>query len=383
LIAGGMMLTKQLACLKIGNINMLNYLIRRLLLIIPTLFVILTINFFIVQVAPGGPVDQALAMIENGSQAGQGLLPGSISSSTSIEQYKNESSYRGSRGLDPQVVAMIEKQYGFDKPIFERYVDTIKKYISFDFGNSFFKSESVLGLIVKSLPVSISLGLWSTLIVYLISIPLGIRKAVKEGSIFDFWTSTLIIIGYAIPPFLLAVLLIVVFAGGSYWDIFPLRGLISNHFEQLDFWGKVKDYAWHICLPTIAMVIGGFASLTMLTKNSFLDEIRKQYVITARAKGLSERKIIYKHVFRNATLLIISGFPAAFVGILFTGSLLIEIIFSLNGLGLLGYEAIIQRDYPVIFGSLYIFTLIGLITQLLSDLSYMMIDPRIDFEAHK
>ncbi|OCG07444.1 microcin ABC transporter permease [Gilliamella sp. wkB178] len=360
---------------------MLNYFIRRLLLIIPTLFVILTINFFIVQVAPGGPVDQALSMIENGPQTGQGLLPGGGSAAVPLQQPKNESNYRGSRGLDPQIVAMIEKQYGFDKPIMERYLETLKKYVLFDFGNSFFKNESVLGLIAKSLPVSISLGLWSTIIVYLISIPLGIRKAVKDGSTFDFWSSTLITIGYAIPPFLLAVLLIVLFAGGSYWDIFPLRGLVSNHFEQLDLWGKVKDYAWHICLPTIAMVVSGFASLTMLTKNSFLDEIRKQYVITARAKGLSERQILYKHVFRNATLLIISGFPAAFVGILFTGSLLIEIIFSLNGLGLLGYEAIIQRDYPVIFGSLYIFTLIGLITKLLSDLSYMMIDPRIDFEV--
>ena len=360
---------------------MLNYLIRRLIFIIPTLFVILTINFFIVQVAPGGPVDQALAMIENDANGGQSLLPGGESTASSSLHQKNESNYRGARGLDPQVVAMIEKQFGFDKPLFERYIDTLKNYLSFDFGNSFFKSESVLGLIAKSLPVSISLGLWSTIIVYMISIPIGIRKAVKDGSAFDFWSSMLIIIGYAIPAFLLAVLLIVLFAGGSYWDIFPLRGLISNNFDQLDFWGKVKDYAWHICLPTIAMVISGFASLTMLTKNLFLDEIRKQYVITARAKGLSERQILYKHVFRNATLLIVSGFPAAFVGILFTGSLLIEIIFSLNGLGLLGYEAIIQRDYPVIFGSLYIFTLIGLITKLLCDLSYMVIDPRIDFEA--
>lgn len=360
---------------------MLNYLIRRLIFIIPTLFVILTINFFIVQVAPGGPVDQALAMIENDANSGQSLLPGGENTASSSLHQKNESNYRGARGLDPQVVAMIEKQFGFDKPLFERYIDTLKNYLSFDFGNSFFKSESVLGLIAKSLPVSISLGLWSTLIVYMISIPLGIRKAVKDGSAFDFWSSMLIIIGYAIPAFLLAVLLIVLFAGGSYWDIFPLRGLISNNFDQLDFWGKVKDYAWHICLPTIAMVISGFASLTMLTKNLFLDEIRKQYVITARAKGLSERQILYKHVFRNATLLIVSGFPAAFVGILFAGSLLIEIIFSLNGLGLLGYEAIIQRDYPVIFGSLYIFTLIGLVTKLLCDLSYMVIDPRIDFEA--
>ncbi|QYN42788.1 microcin C ABC transporter permease YejB [Gilliamella sp. ESL0443] len=360
---------------------MLNYFIRRLLLIIPTLLIILTINFFIVQIAPGGPVDQALSMIENGPEAGQTLLPGSETSPTILKEEKKQSNYQGGRGLDPEIVAMIEKQYGFDQPIWERYINTLKQFIQFDFGNSFFKSESVLSLIAKSLPVSISLGLWSTLIIYLISIPLGIRKAVKDGSIFDFWTSTLIIIGYAIPAFLLAVLLIVLFAGGSYWDIFPLRGLISNNFEQLDFWGKVKDYCWHICLPTIAMVVSGFATLTMLTKNSFLDEIRKQYVVTARAKGLSERQIMYKHVFRNATLLIVSGFPTSFVGILFTSSVLIEAIFSLKGLGLLGYEAIIQRDYPVIFGSLYIFTLIGLLTKLLSDLTYMLIDPRIDFEA--
>ncbi|MDF7666369.1 microcin C ABC transporter permease YejB [Orbaceae bacterium ESL0727] len=360
---------------------MLNYFLRRLLLIIPTLFVILTINFFIVQIAPGGPVDQAIALLENGPQAASNALSSSDSPALQPLTNQHDSTYRGARGLDPQIVSLIEKQYGFDKPIFERYLSTLKNFLLFDFGNSFFKSESVLGLIINSLPVSISLGLWSTLLVYLISIPLGIRKAVKDGSKFDFWSSTIIIIGYAIPPFLLAVLLIVLFAGGSYWDLFPLRGLVSANFDQLDNWGKIKDYAWHICLPTISMVIGGFASLTMLTKNSFLDEIRKQYVVTARAKGLSERKILYKHVFRNATLLIVSGFPTAFVGILFTGSLLIEIIFSLHGLGLLGYEAIIQRDYPVIFGSLYIFTLIGLITKILSDLMYMLIDPRIDFEA--
>jgi len=291
------------------------------------------------------------------------------------------SKFTGARGLDPQIIAEIEKQYGFDKPIWQRYIETIKNFISFDFGNSFFKSESVTGLMIKSLPVSISLGLWSTLLVYFISIPLGIRKAVKDGSKFDFWSSVVIIIGYAIPAFLLAVLLIVLFAGGSYFSLFPLRGLISFNFDQLSTWGKICDYFWHICLPTIAIVVSGFASLTMLTKNSFLDEIRKQYVVTARAKGLNEKQILYRHVFRNATLLIVSGFPAAFVSILFTGALLIEIIFSLNGLGLLGYEAIIQRDYPVIFGSLYIFTLIGLVTKLLSDLTYMLIDPRIDFEA--
>lgn len=355
---------------------MLNYFIRRLLLIIPTLLVILTINFFIVQIAPGGPVDQTIAMIQMGEGTGQGILSGGENISVNTTQL-----YRGSRGLDPEIIAAIEKQYGFDKPLWQRYFDTIKNFVCFDFGNSFFKSDSVINLIINSLPVSISLGLWSTLLVYLISIPLGIHKAIKDGSRFDFWTSVIIIIGYAVPSFLLAVLLIVLFAGGSYWDIFPLRGLVSANFEQLDTWGKIKDYIWHIFLPTIAMAIGGFASLTMLTKNSFLDEIRKQYVITAKAKGLSERQILYRHVFRNATLLIVSGFPAAFIGILFTGALLIEFIFSLNGLGLLGYEAIIQRDYPVIFGSLYIFTLIGLITKLITDLIYVLIDPRINFEA--
>lgn len=356
---------------------MLSYLIRRLLLIIPTLLIILTINFFIVQIAPGGPVDQAITMLEMGPQSGQGLLPGSEIQSIS----RHNELYRGAKGLDPQIIAAIEKQYGFDKPIWQRYIDTIKNFVCFDFGDSFFKSESVIGLIIKSLPVSISLGLWSTLLIYFISIPLGIRKAVRDGSKFDFWSSMVIIVGYAIPSFLLAVLLIILFAGSRYFDLFPLRGLLSANFAELDTWGKVKDYFWHLFLPTIAMVVSGFASLTMLTKNSFLDEIRKQYVVTARAKGLSEKQILYRHVFRNATLLIVSGFPAAFIGILFTGALLIEIIFSLNGLGLLGYEAIIQRDYPVIFGTLYIFTLIGLVTKLITDLTYMLIDPRIDFEG--
>lgn len=356
---------------------MLGYIIRRLLLIIPTLLAILTLNFFVVQIAPGGPVDQAIAMIEMGIDSGQNILPNSERVVISNENQL----YRGSRGLDPQIIAAIEKQYGFDKPIWQRYIDTLKNYIFFDFGNSFFKSDSVINLIVKCLPVSISLGLWTTLLVYLISIPLGIRKAVKDGSSFDFWSSVIIIVGYAVPAFLLAILLIVMFAGGNYWDIFPLRGLISSEFEQFDIWGKIKDYFWHICLPTLAMVIGGFASLTMLTKNAFLDEINKQYVITARSKGLSERQTLYRHVFRNATLLIISGFPAAFIGIIFTESLLIEVIFSLHGLGLLGYEAIIQRDYPIIFGTLYIFTLIVLVTKLITDLTYMLIDPRIDFEA--
>ncbi|WP_392566731.1 microcin C ABC transporter permease YejB [Utexia brackfieldae] len=360
---------------------MLHYLIRRLLLVIPTLLAILTINFFVIQIAPGGPVDQAIAIMEMGPQSG-GLLPGSESSMpVASKSATQESQYRGARGLDPQIIAQIKQQYGFDKPIWQRYLDTLKNYLSFNFGDSFFKSDSVLGLIWKSLPVSLSLGLWSTLLVYLISIPLGIKKAVKDGSRFDVWSSIMIIVGYAVPAFLLAVLLIILFAGGSYWDLFPLRGLVSNNFDTLSLWGKVKDYLWHITLPTIAIAIGGFATLTMLTKNAFLDEIQKQYVVTARAKGLSERQILYRHVFRNATLLIVSSFPAAFISLFFTGSLLVEIIFSLNGLGLLGYEAVLQRDYPIIFGSLYIFTLIGLLTSIISDLTYMLIDPRIDFEA--
>lgn len=361
---------------------MLHYFVRRLLLIIPTLLAILTINFFVVQIAPGGPVDQAIAMLELGPQTGSGLLPGNETiTASALHNDINDSQYRGARGLDPQVIEQIKIQYGFDKPIWERYIDTLKNFLTFDFGDSFFKSQSVIGLIWQSLPVSLSLGLWSTLIIYMISIPLGIKKAISDGSRFDFWSSAIIIIGYAVPSFLLALLLIILFAGGSYWNIFPLRGLISANFEQLDIWGQIKDYFWHICLPTIAMVISGFATLTMLTKNSFLDEIRKQYVITARAKGLSERQVLYKHVFRNATLIIVSNFPVVFIGMFFTGSLLVEIIFSLNGLGLLGYEAVLQRDYPVMFGTLYIFTLIGLVTSILSDLAYMLIDPRIDFEA--
>lgn len=361
---------------------MINYLFRRLLYVIPTLFAILTINFFIIQIAPGGPVDQAIANLERGNDSTK-LSSGSQIHSISNPEYitKQESTYRGARGLDPQIIDQIKKQYGFDKPIMQRYIDTINNYLRFNFGQSFFKSESVIDLIWHRLPVSLSLGLWSTLLVYMISIPLGIKKAISAGSRFDIWSSIVIIIGYAVPSFLLAILLIIVFAGGSYWEWFPLRGLVSYDFIELSNWDKIKDYLWHMVLPTLTMSVGGFATLTMLTKNSFLDEIGKQYVITARAKGLSEKQILYHHVFRNATLLIVSSFPAAFINLFFTGSLLVEIIFSLNGLGLLGYEAILQRDYPVIFGTLYLFTLIGLITSIISDLIYMLIDPRIDFEA--
>lgn len=359
------------------------YLLRRLLLIIPTLWAIITINFFIVQIAPGGPVDQAIANIEFGQTTGLAGAggEGSAHGRSSLNASPGEGQYRGSRGLDPEVIAEITKRYGFDKPLHERYFTMLWNYVRFDFGDSLFRSSSVIQLIKESLPVSVTLGLWSTLIIYLVSIPLGIKKAVRSGSAFDIWSSTLIIVGYAIPSFLFGIMLIVLFAGGSYLDWFPLRGLVSPQFDTLPWYGKVTDYLWHICLPVVATVIGGFATLTMLTKNSFMDEIRKQYVVTARAKGLDEKKILYRHVFRNAMLLVIAGFPATFISMFFTGSLLIEVMFSLNGLGLLGYDATIQRDYPVMFGTLYIFTLIGLLLNILSDITYTLVDPRIDFEG--
>lgn len=359
------------------------YLLRRLLLVIPTLWAIITLNFFIVQIAPGGPVDQAIAAIQFGGTSGvPGLSNSSMDSGTRAHGVNNaaEGQYRGARGLDPEVIAEITHRYGFDKPLHVRYFTMLWSYIRFDFGNSLFRSASVIGLIKSSLPVSITLGLWSTLIIYLVSIPLGIRKAVHNGSTFDVWSSALIIVGYAIPAFLFAILLIVLFAGGSYLDWFPLRGLVSAHFDTLPWYKKITDYLWHITLPVLATVISGFASLTMLTKNAFLDEIRKQYVVTARAKGLGEKQILWGHVFRNAMLLVIAGFPATFISMFFTGSLLIEVMFSLNGLGLLGYEATLSRDYPVMFGTLYIFTLIGLLLNILSDITYTLVDPRIDFE---
>ncbi|MDR1956630.1 MAG: microcin C ABC transporter permease YejB [Treponema sp.] len=361
------------------------YMVRRLLLIIPTLWAIITINFFIVQIAPGGPVDQAIADMQglgqnsavqriSGGQS-QGLGQGDRA------RQSGASAYRGARGLDPEVIAEIEKRYGFDKPIGLRYLDMLKNYAAFNFGDSLFRGRSVLDLIVERLPVSLSLGLWSTLIIYLVSIPLGIKKAVNNGSPFDLWTSTAVILGNAIPSFLFAVLLVVIFSGGSFLKVFPLRGLVSVNFAELSVPAQILDYLWHLVLPITAITIGGFATLTMLTKNSFLDEIHKQYVMTARAKGLTEKRILLGHVFRNAMLIVIAGFPAAFISMFFTGSVLIEVIFSLEGLGLLGFESTMQRDYPVIFATLYIFTLMGLLLSLLSDVLYTIIDPRITFEA--
>lgn len=362
------------------------YILRRLFLIIPTLIGILTINFIIVQAAPGGPVEQAIAQLEGYDQGATARVSGvqnDLSQGGASGNNSGDSSYRGARGLDPEIVKDIEAQYGFDKPAHERFWQMLKDYAVFDFGKSLFSDKSVIDLIIEKLPVSISLGLWATLITYAVSIPLGIRKAVRDGTPFDIWTSSAIIIGYAIPNFLFAILLIVVFAGGTWLDWFPLRGLTSPGFEEMSLFEQIKDYFWHITLPVIATVIGSFATLTMLTKNSFLDEINKQYVLTARAKGLSENKVLYGHVFRNAMLIIIAGMPAALISIFFTGSMLIEVIFSLDGIGLLGYEAVINRDYPVIFGTLYIFTLIGLLLKLISDITYVLVDPRIDFESRE
>lgn len=355
---------------------MSDYIVRRLLLIIPTLFGILLLNFIIIQAAPGGPVEQTIARLE-GLDAAAGGATGRISGGGS--EVASSTGYRGAQGLDPELIKEIEKMYGFDKPAGERFWIMIKNYVTFNLGKSFYRDTKVTELILEKMPVSISLGLWSTLIMYLVSIPLGIAKAIRHGSKFDIWSSTAIIIGYAIPAFLFAILLIILFAGGSYFEWFPLKGLTSNNFDSLSVWGKIADYFWHLALPVTALVIGNFATLTFLTKNSFLDEIGKQYVVTARAKGLTERQVLYGHVFRNAMLIIIAGFPAAFIGLFFTGSLLIEVIFSLDGLGLLSFESAISRDYPVVFGTLFIFTLIGLVMKLIGDLCYRLVDPRIDF----
>ncbi len=352
---------------------MLAYILRRLLLIIPTLFGILLLNFVIIQAAPGGPVEQMIAKLEGFEGATSRVSGGGAEVSVA------GSNYRGAQGLDPELVKEIEKMYGFDKSAPERFWLMLKSYAQLDFGDSFFRDAKVVDLIVEKMPVSISLGLWSTLIMYLVSIPLGIAKAMRNGSTFDVWTSSAIIVGYAIPSFLFAILLIVLFAGGSYYDWFPLRGLTSNNYEQLSWSGKVLDYFWHLVLPVTALVIGNFATLAFLTKNSFLDEINKQYVVTARAKGLTNNAVLYGHVFRNAMLLIIAGFPSAFIGIFFTGSLMIEVIFSLDGLGLMSFEAAINRDYPVVFGTLFIFTLLGLVVKLIGDITYTLVDPRIDF----
>ena len=366
------------------------YILRRLLLMIPTLLGIMIISFVITQFAPGGPVEQAIARMqgigvdstarvtgsEEGDFAGQGTELGD-------RDPGNTSTYRGSRGLSEEYIATLEKQFGFDKPPLERFLTMMWNYIRFDFGDSYFAGRSVVELIIEKMPVSITLGLWMTLLSYGISIPLGIAKAVRDGSRFDLWTSGVIIVGYALPGFLLAILLIVLFAGGSFLSIFPLRGLVSDNWASLPWWQQILDYLWHITLPILAMAVGAFATLTLLVKNSFLDEIRKQYVVTARAKGLAERRILYGHVFRNAMLLVIAGFPGAFIGAFFGGSLLIETIFSLDGLGLLGFQAVIDRDYPVIFASLYVFSLVGLVFGLISDLMYMWVDPRIDFETRE
>jgi microcin C transport system permease protein len=359
---------------------MLAYILRRLLLIIPTLFGILLINFVIIQAAPGGPVEQMLAKLE-GFDAASGGATARVSGGGS--EVASGSTYRGAQGLDPELVADIERMYGFDKPPAERFWIMVKNYLHLDFGDSFFRDAKVTELIWEKMPVSISLGLWSTLITYLLSIPLGIAKATRHGSAFDVWTSAAIVVGYAIPSFLFAILLIVLFAGGSYWGWFPLSGLTSNNFDELSLGGKLLDYFWHLVLPVGALVIGNFATLTLLTKNSFLDEISKQYVVTARAKGLSEHRVLYGHVFRNAMLLVVAGFPSAFLGIFFAGSMLIEVVFSLDGLGLLGFESVVNRDYPVVFGTLFIFSLLGLLAKLASDLTYTLIDPRIDFESRE
>lgn len=368
------------------------YILRRLLLIIPTLLGIIALNFLIVQFAPGGPVEQTIAKIRGMSTEATARFSGSDAGEMAMqdnnrlsmqESTGGPSKYRGAQGLDPEFIKEIEKLYGFDQPAHVRFFKMLGDYLSFDFGESYFRDRSVIDLVLDKLPVSISLGLWTTLLVYLISIPLGVRKAVRDGSRFDVWSSAVIIIGYAIPGFLFAVLLIVLFAGGKYWDLFPLRGLMSENWDDLPWYKQVLDYFWHITLPVVSMLISGFASLTMLTKNSFLDEINKQYVNTARAKGLPEKRVLYGHVFRNAMLLVIAGFPSALISIFFTGSLLIETIFSLDGLGLLGFESLVNRDYPVMFGTLYIFTLLGLVMRLISDLVYVWIDPRIDFETRE
>ena len=358
------------------------YIIRRLLLIIPTLLGIMLINFALVQFVPGGPVEQAIARIQGGGDVFEGFA-GTNNDAGAADLSSNETEYVGARGLPPEFIAELEAEFGFDKPPVERFLTMIWNYMRFDFGESYFRSISVIDLIKEKLPVSITLGLWSTLIAYLVSIPLGIRKAVRDGSRFDTWTSGAIIAAYAIPGFLFAILLLVLFAGGSYYQIFPLRGLTSDNWEDLSAWGKVVDYFWHITLPVLASTISAFATLTLLTKNSFLDEIKKHYVMTARAKGLSESRVLYGHVFRNAMLIVIAGFPAVFIGVFFGGSLIIETIFSLDGLGRLGFEAAVARDYPIVFGTLFIFGLIGLIVGLLSDLMYVLVDPRIDFERRE
>ena len=359
------------------------YILRRLLLMIPTIVGIMAISFAVIQFAPGGPVEQVIAQLTGeGDSAIDRIAGGGDTIGSAQEDFGDpgSSQYRGAQGLDPEFIAKLEAQFGFDKPPLERFGLMMWNYIRFDFGESYFRSIDVIDLIKEKMPVSISLGVWILLLSYIISIPLGIKKAVTDGSRFDVWTSGLIIIAYAVPGFLFGILLIVLFAGGSFFDWFPLRGLTSDNFAELNWPAKIVDYFWHLALPLIALSLAAFATTTLLTKNSFIDEIRKQYVTTARAKGLSESQVLYRHVFRNAMLIIIAGFPGAFISAFFSGSLLIETIFSLDGLGRLGFESIIKRDYPVVFATLFIFSLMGLVVGLISDLVYTWVDPRIDFE---
>jgi microcin C transport system permease protein len=367
------------------------YIIRRLLFMVPTLLGILFVSFVVVQFAPGGPVERVIAQLSgsdtgatsriSGSSGGDFGARGQLQGGSGVDAVSSK--YRGAQGLDPEFIKNLEKQFGFDKPAYERFFIMLKNFALFDFGKSYFRDVSVLQLIKEKLPVSMSLGIWMMLLTYLISIPLGIRKAVAEGSRFDTWTSAIIIVAYAVPGFLFAILLIILFAGGSFFDIFPLRGLVSDNWSALPWYAKIIDYFWHLTLPIVSMALSAFATMTLLTKNSFLDEIRKQYVLTARAKGCTENQVLYRHVFRNAMLIVIAGFPGAFVHSFFTGALLIETIFSLDGLGLLGFESVLNRDYPVVFATLYIFSLVGLVVNLLSDLTYTWVDPRIDFETRE
>ncbi len=342
---------------------MITYILKRLLLMVPTLIGVLTVTFVVIQFVPGGPVEQILAEARAGQAGG------------------DASAYKAGRDIDKKQVEELKKLYGFDKPAHVRYVEMLVNFARFDLGRSFMQNKDVWTLIKDKLPVSVSLGLWTFLITYLVSIPMGIAKAVRDGSTFDNVTTMVVLIGFAIPGFVLGVLLIVLFAGGSFWDWFPLRGLTSDNWATLGWVERIKDYFWHLTLPLICLVIGSFATITLLTKNTFVEEIRKQYVLVARAKGLSQRRVLYKHIFRNALIPLVTGFPAAFIGAFFAGSVLIETLFSLDGLGLLGYEAVIRRDYPVVLGSLYVFTLIGLVVKLVSDLLYVVVDPRVQFEA--
>ena len=359
------------------------YILRRILLIVPTLLGILLLTFIVAQFAPGGPIEQIIANATMGQMSTTGGISGASDAGMTSQAMEQASAGQNpaTYGLDPALIADLEKQFGFDKPVHIRFFTMVWNYLQFDFGDSYFQDRPVIDLVLERMPVSLSLGGWSLLIIYGVSIPLGVAKAVRDGTPFDFWTSTMIFVGYAIPGFILAIMLIVIFAGGNYFDVFPLRGLVSENFHELGFFARITDYLWHMVLPLAALTVGGFATLSMLTKNSFLEEISKQFVLTARAKGLTERRVLYGHIFRNAMLIVIAGFPSAFIGILFFGNLLIEVIFSLDGMGLLSYEALIKRDFPILFGTLFVFGLIGLVMHLIGDLTYVLVDPRIDFES--